>query len=252
MRFATLYDADPGPLARRPAPTERDWGFGAPTDLTPTSVHFERGVSLPMYSEPFRRRAADEAGADVDNLDDLVRELLPEGSEGQVGGYSILPDEDACRSIAFRRLGRPDLVISDRWDSVEAFDHYLKRNASSPDLSRLEARRPDVEWIDAHRNQIAAEAASWRLLMRFQTGVAGLDIGDAPVDRPVPPRDRPGRRPFRRRRGGGADGLVNRTQGDRHQRDIHAPSRPSAFVLSSMSFEFVSDFEFRISDSAFC
>src|SRR4051794_38713322 len=133
VRFATLYDADPGPLARRPAPTERDWGFGAPRDLKPEPLRFESGVSLPMHSEPFRTGAADQAAADADNVEDLLRELLPEGSEGQVGGYSILPDEDAYRSIAFRRLGRPQLFIADYWESLEAFERYVQHNASSPD-----------------------------------------------------------------------------------------------------------------------
>jgi hypothetical protein len=179
--MVAIYDAAPRNLRPRPAP-EGDWPEGGPRAFRATPLRFRRGVSLPLYRRSFRE-ALEAVGDDEDGLHDLVLALPGGESDGQVGGYSSETELDPYRHLAFRELGRLDYLEADGYASVAEYEEQVRGvyGDEPPAPGGQMARwRPMVEWIEGHRAEIDANAASWRLLFRFdRNGEADLDIGDA-------------------------------------------------------------------------
>jgi hypothetical protein len=191
--IATLFEPESPALAPRPEPTTTDWGHHADFfgPIRPTPLRFTRGVSLPVYRKSFvEALTADETpGSDLGNLMRAVEG--EDGPSGQIGGYSHPANEDLYREIALRQLGRPDCIPADTWKSLAEYDQFItdmptferppfltpEKYQEMQDARRSE--RPSVEWIEQNRPRIAAEAASWQLLLSLHSNLkAHFTLGD--------------------------------------------------------------------------
>jgi hypothetical protein len=168
------------------------WHLNAGRDVV--ALRFERGISLP-YRESFwsalitaeRPRLAGKEPGEIwsDAAHQTVLRAIStvddiDGRDGQVGGYSGQESEDLYRAMAFGAMGRAECQYADGWESAEAYEKALKRlrGPHSRDIfADALKKRPWVKWIDRHREQIAAEAATWQLLFEFRSSL--MDFGEA-------------------------------------------------------------------------
>jgi uncharacterized protein YwqG len=153
--------------------------------LTPVRVRFVPWVSLPHYDHNFAEEVEGGVGGGPEaclRRIDLAQSLRHPGQIGQVLGYANAGDENQnlYRQISLTRMGQRARMYADHWDSMEAYEHTLTESAGTPFLESQQQMRPGVEWLMAHRDEIAAEAAEWRLLLQVDSNQEmNLMINDA-------------------------------------------------------------------------
>ena len=155
-------------------------GDEALVDLRPVALKAVPSISIPTTLRSVRRlvRAADEPDAGI-ILSELLWGIAPEDAIGHVGGWaSSHEDDDLYRQTALRAIGRPELVYSDYWDSLEDYEASIREHPGAAGMYRR--KRPDVLWLLEHAKEIAAEAARWSLLFRLDSNrEMNLQINDA-------------------------------------------------------------------------
>lgn len=185
-------------------------GFGSDvTEAKATGIAFAPGVSLPMFRQSFLDELREVLGGanTFSAWERFRRHLEPAGHVGHLGGYCQSYDQtDINRHAAFRRLGHVEHRAASRWESLEAYERELtklERQAKdaaarrpkglfagcSPEaqlaampgklLVSYQKLRPSVEWMDAHRQELLAEAESLRLLGTWTSGLLRLGEGMA-------------------------------------------------------------------------
>ncbi|MBZ0117553.1 MAG: hypothetical protein K8H88_11185, partial [Sandaracinaceae bacterium] len=140
---------------------------------------------VPALSLPRTQRAtsvllrrARHREADV-VLEELEWELRPDEAIAAIGGWANghQAGKDLYRSLALHDLGRPELVHSDYWDSLEAYESTVRNNPKAKHYAKM---RPDVLWLLEHRAEVEARAADWQLLLRIGSNAAmDLQINDS-------------------------------------------------------------------------
>jgi len=144
--------------------------------LTAVRVRFVPWVSLP-HNDPVFRKRVEQEGGEVDGSDAISRcvemneDLRLAGQIGQLLGYANTGDEreNLCRQVQLTRMGRREMVYADYWDSMEAYERTLEESEGTPFLEEQAKMRPHVEWLVAHKDEVASGAAEWRLLLQIES-----------------------------------------------------------------------------------
>ncbi len=149
----------------------------------PVFIRFEASVSLPLHSRQFRRAVAEIApDGDISELACILAERGSDDEIGQLFGFAApYNDTDFYRKLYFHRVGRGGYEYQDYWDSMEEYHAVLAR--SHPSLAAERRKTIDeakLRWLFDHREEISAEAARWRLLLRIDSNRAmNFNIADS-------------------------------------------------------------------------
>jgi uncharacterized protein DUF1963 len=171
------------PLMRADPPQADELVFPDTGLSNPVFVRFEASFSLPLHSREFRRAVAAAAPeGDIADFETILEERGSGNEIGQLLGFAAPYDHtDFYRKLYFHRIGRGGYEYHDYWDSMEEYQAVLAR--SHPEL--VARRRESIDeaklrWLFDHRDEICAEAARWRLLLRIDSNRAmNFNIGDS-------------------------------------------------------------------------
>jgi Domain of unknown function (DUF1963) len=171
-------------LVRADPPTAGELSFRDAGLSKPVFVHFEASFSLPLHSREFQR-AVEAAAPSADIWDFRIaledEELRRDGQVGQLLGFAApYDDTDFYRKLYFHRIGRGGYEYQDYWDSMEEYEADLR---SHPEVAARRRQRFDeakLRWLFDHRDEIRAETARWRLLLRIDSNRAmNFNIADS-------------------------------------------------------------------------
>jgi Domain of unknown function (DUF1963) len=149
----------------------------------PVFIRFEASLSLPLQSREFRRAvAAGAPGGDVRELASILEERGSGDEIGQLLGFAApYNDTDFYRKLYFHRIGRGGYEYQDYWDSMEEYQAVLA--CSHAELAAKRRKTIDeakLRWLFDHREEIRAETARWRLLLRIDSNRAmNFNIADS-------------------------------------------------------------------------
>jgi hypothetical protein len=149
----------------------------------PVFIRFETSLSLPLHSRELRRAVAAIAPeGDILDFACILEERGTGDEIGQLLGFATpYNNTDFYRKLYFHRVGRGGYEYQDYWDSMEEYHAVLAR--SHPELAA--ARRKSIDetklrWLFDHRDEIRAETARWRLLLRIDSNRAmNFNIADS-------------------------------------------------------------------------
>lgn len=175
-----------GALSRRPSKPAGELCSEYLVDLVPHRLSFSPGLSLPRGDQAFLS-AVNERTPEIvdpegrrergsDRLHDLVHDLKPRDTLGQLLGHAVAHDErdDLYRQVALTRLGHRNAMYASGFDSMDAFEQFVQLSPSTA------AYREEVRWRLDNEPAIASEASGWRLLFRFDSDLAvDLNICDS-------------------------------------------------------------------------
>lgn len=162
------FPEGPAGFMRRASPPEEELCDEYLVDLVPLKVGAVPTVSLAEFRKEFQTCLEEAAGEDAMlGLLEVEEELTPLDRMGQLLGFANASDarENLYRQLALGRLGQRGLQFNDYWDSMEEYEADVR---DMPDCD-YEQMRPGVVWLMQHREEVAAEAADWQLLLRLNS-----------------------------------------------------------------------------------
>jgi hypothetical protein len=184
--YDTIYHPEGADgLVRRSVPDPARLADEYLTDLNPVRVRAQSAVSIAWYRKELRA-AVKGLGEDADRAFYKMDEALQrDGQIGQWLGFANAGDErvDLYRKMYLTRIGKTELHYNDYWDSLPEYEAAMadaRSRGQGSFADTYEEMRPGVLWLLAHRDEIAAQVAEWRLLLRLDSNAPmNLEVLDA-------------------------------------------------------------------------